>query len=937
MIKKLKVSHLNVRSLQAHLHSLRDLIIAEDIDIMAITESWLFSDTPDDILRLDNFCLIRKDFNKIGRGLAIYIRSGIDFKVLRSPKSEEHLSISVTINSVSFVVCVTYRCHAQNYKNFIDQTENIISVYSLRFDNIFIMGDMNIDLFKVNDVKTISYNSFLDGMGLLQLINEPTREMALLDHIIALNRDMVVTSGVMESQISDHDATFMLLKVKKPQIQPKLVTIRDFRSFRQEVFVRDLMSCNLEALFYDDNIDEKVHIFTVTLISLFNLHAPFREIKITKKPKPWITDNIKFLISLRNKAKSKYRRTTFQSDWVTYKHFRNFTNVCIRNEKRAYLLHKLSVKQPKSLYKELRYLGLTSTNHQGLSLPVHLSGVNEINNFFINSVTGVNVMNNFDHVAQFYLNNSHIKTIANSFSFSLTDNESIQKILNSISTNSCGSDGVTISMLRWCGHYIVDHILNIVNSCLLSNYYPRAWKQALVSPLPKTPDPSEFSHLRPISILPILSKVLEKVMYNQLYEYVEAHDILPDVQSGFRKNRSCTTALLTVTDDIMKATDSGKISLLVLLDFSKAFDTINHEIMIAILKHIGLSDNALDIMRSYLGGRSQRVKLGNNVSNSISITSGVPQGSILSPLLFNIYTSQFITCIEYCNMHMYADDTQIYCSFFPADLHNALIFMNKDLDALHKISRKHGLKLNPSKSLVLLFGNQQMCDRVRDQIQLKINGEVLPIVESAKNLGLIMDNTFRYKLHVDKCIKRAYANLRMLFPHRSFLPVSVKLQLCNTLVLSQFNYCCQVYSPCLDQVTSYKIQKVQNACLRFSFGIRKFQHVSHKLFTAKWLNMKNRYVLYQSSLFQKIMLQQLPGYLYNRITYRTDIHNINIRRRDVISLPPYRLDIFKRSFSYNIYKLYNSLPFIMKSLPASSFKKAYFVYLFESQELTGVS
>lgn len=193
-----------------------------------------------------------------------------------------------------------------------------------------------------------------------------------------------------------------------------------------------------------------------------------------------------------------------------------------------------------------------------------------------------------------------------------------------------------------------------------------------------------------------------------------------------------------------------------------------------------------------------------------------------------------------------------------------------------------------------------------------------------------MDNTFRYRLHIDKCLKSSYANLRMLYPFRSFLPVNLKLQLCQSLVLSQFTYGSQIYYPCLDADTLYKLQRVQNSCLRFSYGIRKYEHISHKLKDAGWLNMRDRFRYFQACFFHKLMLSQQPGYLYNTITFRTDVHNINIRRKDAISLPNYRLAIFERSFTFNIYKIYNELPVHVRGLNCKSFKRAIFQFFFTS-------
>lgn len=194
-----------------------------------------------------------------------------------------------------------------------------------------------------------------------------------------------------------------------------------------------------------------------------------------------------------------------------------------------------------------------------------------------------------------------------------------------------------------------------------------------------------------------------------------------------------------------------------------------------------------------------------------------------------------------------------------------------------------------------------------------------------------MDNSFRYRHHISYKLQKAYGSLRILYPYRSYLPQKVKLMLCDSLVLSHLNFGSQLYSPCLDFKCKQKVQKLQNSCLRYTYGIRKYQHISHKLKTSKWLNMENRFTLARASLYHTIILTQKPAYLYNKVTYRTDIHNVNIRRKDLITLPQYKLSLFRRSFTYDLYILYNSLSTNTKQLTKKHFKKHLFKTLFDSQ------
>lgn len=335
-------------------------------------------------------------------------------------------------------------------------------------------------------------------------------------------------------------------------------------------------------------------------------------------------------------------------------------------------------------------------------------------------------------------------------------------------------------------------------------------------------------------------------------------------------------------------------------------------------------------MKSYLENRSQSVKVGSNTSQPVNIVRGVPQGSILGPLLFTLYTSDFCKQVSFCNIHMYADDTQLYCSFRKNDMENATNKINQDLASISRFAQQHALLLNPSKSCALFLGRN--IDKNELAIPaLKIGNAEIPFVDNAKNLGLIIDKSFRFKGQISKNIQKAYLNLKLLYPHRLYLNVKVKTLLCEALVLSHFAYCSPVYGPCLDYETTQRIQRVQNTCLRFIYGIPKFAHISHKLSDARWLNMTNRRYLQSAILFHKIISEEKPPYLYNKISFRTDVHNINLRHRGLITIPQHNTSTYQRSFGYNIAKVYNNIPQSLKKCSTKQFKKRMFDHLLQLQ------
>uniref|UniRef100_V5GR23 Putative RNA-directed DNA polymerase from transposon BS n=1 Tax=Anoplophora glabripennis TaxID=217634 RepID=V5GR23_ANOGL len=419
--------------------------------------------------------------------------------------------------------------------------------------------------------------------------------------------------------------------------------------------------------------------------------------------------------------------------------------------------------------------------------------------------------------------------------------------------------------------------------------------------------PRELKDLRPISILPALSKILEYIVKDQIMNHLTINNILPVEQSGFREGHSCSTALLNVTDHIFRATDSGLCSILVLLDYSKAFDTISHDILENILMFAGFDISAVQFISNYLVGGQQRVVLKNDISNYINTNCGVPQGSVLGSTLFSLYTSSFPNFLKHCKIQMYADDTQLFYSFHPNDIQNSCIIINSELETLRRISLEHSLRLNPTKCVTMLFASRVKYAQLLPEVNITVDNVQLEVKNEVKVLGLTIDSDLRFNKHISNCVKKSIINLKILYKSRHILSEKLKILLCQSLVLSVFNYGDTVYGPCLAQAISQRIQKIQNYCLRFIYGIRKRNRVRHKLMNTKWLDMKNIRLHHSATLFKTIILNKSPQYLYNKIRFRTD-HNLNTRFKGNLTPPSHKTATFERWFSYNMPTIYNALP-----------------------------
>lgn len=576
----------------------------------------------------------------------------------------------------------------------------------------------------------------------------------------------------------------------------------------------------------------------------------------------------------------------------------------------------------------MRKLGVTFRSKN--VIPDGFCTADELNHFYLN-----NPLKDFIPSSELIdsYSNTRVSGVCDSLEFMLVTENQIKDTILKLKSNAGGHDQITLTMLKYSLSVTLPIITHIVNTCLGNNVFPNSWKISVVVPLAKLCNPKELKDIRPISLLPVLSKVCEKVIAEQLNIYLDKYTILPTNQSGFRKKYSCATALLGVTDDIFSALDSNKLLILILLDFSKAFDTVNYDLLFAILKHIGIGISALKLFKNYFSNRTQFVALHGDYSTHGYLTCGVPQGSILGPILFTIYTSVIIKNIQFCKSHFYADDSQLYHSFLEADLATAVDQINSDLQSFSSASRDHALIVNPQKTKMMLFGkmfNPVLRDKIKSLIDIRVDDDRLEFVDSAKSLGLIIDYKLRFAEHVSRSIQKAFASLKTIYSIRKILNYKCKIIMCDSLVLSHFNYADCIYGPCLDFITRRKVQLVQNCCMRLIFGIKKRQRITCKLKVIPWLSMEGRRHLHAACTFHKIIYNKCPPYLLNKVRFRTDVHNINIRRKDIITVPVHAHNFFTRSYSYYICKVYNSIPSEFKQMTPAKFKNKFCRYLSEA-------
>lgn len=916
-LKSIKIGHLNARSLGTGFDFFTGVVLSSSFDIMCVSETWLNDNLPSDYFSIPNYRVFRHDRHTRGGGVCIYARDIFDCKIVMDDFATtigaEYLWLQIKTFRQIFLLGVVYRVSTCPMNNFIQNLEDILSFVLPQYDIVALLGDVNVDHTYDNIVAQTMQN-----YNFSQLISEPTRitktSSTIIDIIYINKSDFVGHAGTINTDlISDHRAVFCELNLSVPKAIPKIITYRNFKYFNRHLFIHDLQLINWDTIYYLNDINTKISFLYNNILNLFDKHAPYTSSRITKPYAPWITSTIKDLQKIRNRALSKYKKSKSMGDWSYYKFLRNYTLGAIRREKKAFLDKQMSDPNKKLLWNSLNNLHIKK--RQDTNIPGNLCNPDDINKYFLSVFTPYN---NCPASCDWYNSRKYNPDI--SFSLKMALVSEVHDLLFSLKSHAFGFDNVNAKMLQLCSPALDNHLTHILNCCLEMGYFPDIWKISVVKPLPKIKIPVSYSDLRPISLISTLSKILERIIYNQLMSYVNENNILSCQQSGFRKGYSTTSVLACITDNVMRSLDRGDAVALVLLDFSKAFDTLDQALLCSKLNYYGLDAISVDFFKSYFRQRSQIVSLDDRRSQVGLVTSGVPQGSILGPLLFLIYTSDIFSTAIYSNISAYADDTQIYLSF-NGDIPAAANKLNSDLESISRYANENNLKLNPNKCSVIYFSPKNLKTKVQTQLALFVDGQSIEVVSVAKNLGLFIDSSLRFREHVATLVQKSYASLRLLYSNISIINFKLRKKLTEVLVLSILNYSSIVYFPCLDKFTQYRLQKIQNSCCRFIFGLRKYDRVSKRINQLGWLTVENTFKLNFSVFIENLMHTSSPFYLREKLVFRGEMHNTNIRYPNNLTIPRFRTVLFTRSFTYCSYSIYNKFNIKFKNLSLNEFRK----------------
>jgi hypothetical protein len=508
------------------------------------------------------------------------------------------------------------------------------------------------------------------------------------------------------------------------------------------------------------------------------------------------------------------------------------------------------------------------------------------------------------------------KTILTSFNFELINNTDIDKIIRSLKTKlSSGEDGISTKLLKAISPAVIEPLTIIINQSLLTGIFPQKLKIAKVVPIFKSKDKSDINNYRPVSLLPAISKVFERVVYNQLYNYLKQNNLLHKNQFGFRPEHSTELACISLIDRILEYLDKGKIPVCIYMDLSKAFDTLNFDILLYKLNYYGVSSVALNWFRSYLYDRTQFTQLDDYRSETKVCNTGVPQGSILGPLLFLIYINDIPYSNNNFDFFMYADDTTLFTSVDRNVSTNQVQTINNNLQKVYNWLAANQLSLNIGKTKFMCFHPNINIKNIMSS--LKINGIDIERVNNINFLGLNIDENISWKAHTDKLAAKLSQYSGILNSLKRYLPSHILKSIYSTMINSSLNYCILAWG-----FASNNLNRLQKRLVRTVAGAKYNAHTEPIFKNLNLLKLEDIFKLNMLKFYYKLINDKLPDHFtnFNLIQFNT-IHTYDTRHNHHYRVTITNTSYARKCLRHALPSLINSLqPLVLEMVHTHSYK-----------------
>lgn len=877
-------------------------------DVTCLTEHWMSEDQLK-LFSMEEFDLISYFCRDVGKhgGSAIYAsrrhlaRPLIEINTMSKVFVFECCAVEFLVGDDRVIVLCVYRPSSSDVMEFISSLEAVLAKLQKMNCILFIAGDFNIDILEPGT----SLNYFIDILDFYSIkipIREPTRisstSASCIDNILVSCNifDRIVEANVLPTGYSDHFAQFLVCNIFVTHTPNHSVFVRQYKQSNLSGFCDAISDETWHTVYGSTDSDLKFASFMDTFMWYFNNSFPKLKTKTVKRRALLSSD----IVASKNNV-VLYQMLSLHNPEVLpiYRLHQRKHKTLLQETKRNYYSSRIVNADNKS--REMWKIINTNLNsHRQQVLPntsdKH-SLANRFNDLFANSNLCFSSVKNSNTLRQIVPNPDTF------FLLPATSAEVISCVGSFKNKRSCGIDEVPVHVVKACIKNIAQPLCHVINSCFTDGVYPSKLKIALVKPLFKKGDPNNLDNYRPISLLSVFNKIFEYLLFNRLNIFLTKSNIFNKFQHGFTKGKSIETALFLYTDRILSILEQRKLACGIFLDLSKAFDSVNHNLLLTKLELYGVRGVASELLSSYLSNRQQIVSISCNgrtaCSRPRSIVKGIPQGSVLGPLLFNIYLNDIYSAV--CDTHHllinYADDTNLLvCG---DDLLHLTSECRDCLDAMGSWFEANELILNDSKTACLIFKTNN-CASVPSNLVL--NGRTYNSARYTKFLGIYIDEYLNWRTHVEFLAKQLNSLSYGIRHLQSVVDFASMMTIYYGLFHARMKYGIVMWGRSSDMDRIFIAQK---RIIRLIFGLG-FNQSCRTTFRNN--NILTVYAVY---IYECIIFLTKNEHYFQMC--RTT-HQYNTRLRDInFSFPIHRLALTEKGPYYSCLQIYNKLPIFIKS------------------------
>jgi len=791
------VVHLNIRSYRKNSDALFvfvDQLVVRPT-VIVLSETWFSPSFVDSLPGYTAYHVYRD--NRRGGGISVFVLDTYDSNMLHHRSyvndNAEVCSVRINVKDTSVVIHGVYRPPDRDLNNFIADMSPVMNE-AVQSEHVFLVGDLNVDLCNPTGLEN-EFVSACYSSSFVPLVTVPTHETgnhaSCLDHVW-YNQLCDVNAGVFRVDISDHYPIFISVLIRPKADHTYLKYFRDHSTpslIHLKAEISNFSENFLTAFQGDLDANVMMDTFINNLYNIYDRCCPIRCKNISRGRfiKPWITNQLMTFVNRKYVLFRRYKRG--EIPFEIYNTFKNEVTSIMKRSKLKYFSEKFnnSLNDARNTWKLINSLVNGKSSKRSPSELINDGRVlvesddiaNCLNTYFVNIAAKLNNDIPLDAKCPTDFMGDRV---SNTFFVSPVTAMDVCGVVNNLKSKSSELRSLPVFFFKICSEVICPVIAELFNLSLISGTFPNCLKTARVVPIFKSGDSKFPGNYRPISTLSVMSKIFEKLMQKQLSHFINSNNILSPVQFGFVRNSSTSDAILEFLDNICNSLEKKHSVMAVFLDFSKAFDTVQHDILLQKLDFLGIRGITLKWFESYLVSRLQYVSVGDSRSTLSTVSSGVPQGSILGPLLFLLYINDMSRCTEGLKFIHFADDTTVFRSGACVD--DLAAEINTELRKIERWLCVNRLSLNVKKTSYMLISDKKF-DNVPP---IRISNVNIDLVSTANFLGVTIDDNLNFRNHVDSLCKKLSQSIGMLNRISSVVPPRAKKYIYYSLIYSKVSY-----------------------------------------------------------------------------------------------------------------------------------------------------